>query len=122
MSDPAISMSALTTIGQVREENEDSLFIQPESRLAIVCDGMGGHSGGKVASEMAVTIVADQLLSGKYCRSRRRISGTVSAKRHFSRQRRNFAPCSKRSISDRYGDNHMRRPNDWLAGIDCPRW
>jgi serine/threonine protein phosphatase PrpC len=50
-----------------RETNEDCCrFVQPEEpelvrnkgSLALVCDGMGGHAGGEVASRMAVEIIA----------------------------------------------------------------
>ncbi len=59
--------SALTDVGCQRDANEDSVrFVRPgdyEMRarkgvLAIIADGMGGHSAGDVASKMAVEIVA----------------------------------------------------------------
>ena len=33
--------------GLVRAKNEDRYLIAPERRLFVVCDGMGGHRGGK---------------------------------------------------------------------------
>ena len=45
-----------TDIGCVREHNEDSLVVKPP--LYVVCDGMGGHAAGEVASEIAVNVVA----------------------------------------------------------------
>jgi protein phosphatase len=54
----------LTDTGQMREENEDcawsqvrALAGQPPLGLFIVCDGMGGHMGGKFASYWAVEAV-----------------------------------------------------------------
>ena len=49
-----------TNIGRKREHNEDSIAL-PESgeRLAIVCDGMGGHASGEVASRLAVELIVD---------------------------------------------------------------
>lgn len=58
---------AATDVGSVRDNNEDHLvFIRPfdgktrasHGCLALVADGMGGHSGGELASKMATEIIA----------------------------------------------------------------
>jgi protein phosphatase len=43
---------AATDVGRVREVNEDSLLVAPP--VFVVADGMGGHSGGDVASRIVV--------------------------------------------------------------------
>lgn len=43
-----------TDKGLRRESNQDSFLINKEIGLYIVADGMGGHSGGEVASQLAV--------------------------------------------------------------------
>ena len=45
-------------IGQRRENNEDHYVIDESLNLYIVCDGMGGHAAGEVASENAVEFAA----------------------------------------------------------------
>lgn len=58
---------AATDVGAVRDNNEDHLvFIRPfdqEKRntkgcLALVADGMGGHSSGELASHLAIDIIS----------------------------------------------------------------
>ena len=56
-----VEIAHLTDIGCVREENEDSVYIDPEGRTFIVADGMGGHNAGEVASQMACEIIGNQL-------------------------------------------------------------
>ena len=51
-------------VGRQRERNEDCLRILPrgsEGRLLMVCDGMGGHGGGHIASDVAATTIAAHL-------------------------------------------------------------
>jgi serine/threonine protein phosphatase PrpC len=58
----SIEMIGLTDTGMVREHNEDCFLIVPESGVAILADGMGGHLAGEVASAMAVDQVIHHLL------------------------------------------------------------
>jgi protein phosphatase len=42
----------------VRENNEDAFLIDEDQGFFLVCDGMGGHRGGEVASHMAVETIS----------------------------------------------------------------
>jgi protein phosphatase len=46
----------LTDVGRRRTINEDSIFVA--DGLFVVCDGMGGHQAGEVASNLAVETIA----------------------------------------------------------------
>lgn len=51
------SFGSRTDVGCTREQNEDSLVVQPP--LFVVADGMGGHAAGEVASEIAVKTISE---------------------------------------------------------------
>jgi protein phosphatase len=53
-----VKSAGKTDIGLVREVNEDSIKLVPGKNLFIVCDGMGGHNAGEVASQSACQVVA----------------------------------------------------------------
>ncbi len=54
-----ISSYGLTSVGKVREHNEDSFAVVDEQKIFVVADGMGGHAAGEVASQIATETVVD---------------------------------------------------------------
>jgi PPM family protein phosphatase len=49
----------LSDVGLTRVHNEDYFEIDPRHRLYVVADGMGGHSAGEVAAQLAVKAIHD---------------------------------------------------------------
>ncbi len=58
---------ALSDVGRVRRENQDSSGHFPDRKVFVVADGMGGHKGGRQASEMAVATISERLIDGPDC-------------------------------------------------------
>jgi serine/threonine protein phosphatase PrpC len=52
-----IEAHGVTDIGCVRERNEDRILIDDSQGLFIVADGMGGHSHGELAAELAISTI-----------------------------------------------------------------
>jgi len=53
--------AAQTDVGKSRDHNEDNFLVDKKLGLYVVCDGMGGHAAGEVASAIAVRTFHDEI-------------------------------------------------------------
>lgn len=53
------SSAGRTDKGKVRTRNEDAFLDCPQRRLWVIADGMGGHQGGDIASQLIVASLAE---------------------------------------------------------------
>ena len=54
-----VRIEGATDVGKRRKRNEDSWLCLAGESLAVVADGMGGHGGGDIASQIAVRALED---------------------------------------------------------------
>ena len=53
-----VKMVTATDVGLQRKNNEDSCAVVEGVNLCVVADGMGGHLGGEIASNIAIELVS----------------------------------------------------------------
>lgn len=56
-----VVVASRTDVGRVRANNEDALLHDEALGLFVVCDGMGGHAAGEVASSTACQVLHREL-------------------------------------------------------------
>ncbi len=66
---------AASDVGAQRDHNEDFTLADPDVGLYVVCDGVGGHNAGEVASQLAATSVHRHIAG--HCDSIERVKSGV---------------------------------------------
>ena len=101
----AIKMGAKTDLGRVRDNNEDKFdFFEPEDPAVLatkgcfyaVADGMGGHSAGQIACELALKTVIQTYYANPS-------SDTEESLRHAVKEANSLIFDTAQAIPDRQG-------------------
>jgi PPM family protein phosphatase len=89
---PKVTVAAKTDLGRVRDNNEDKFeFFMPETErelatkglIFVVCDGMGGHEAGQIASELTAKTFIDVYLNHPAAEPEQALRAAVVAANRF---------------------------------------
>ena len=117
--------AARTDVGLRRRANEDRFAIAAPLGLYLVADGMGGHTAGQVASDLAAqsAVRALETLEGaeaslteklrySVAAANREIFGTAQAKPHLAGMGYNPRPDGSQTLHD---SQSIWKDTRWLA-------
>ena len=65
-SDNVFQKDVIGNVRTAQEDSHDIAILTPNGDVFVVCDGMGGHVGGKQASSIAVRSIIEHLKKEKY--------------------------------------------------------
>jgi PPM family protein phosphatase len=124
-----VTVAGKTDLGRVRENNEDKFeFFMPEDKLRlatkgqifVVCDGMGGHSAGQIASELAVKTFIDVYLNHPSTDPVTAITGAVKAAHRFVTDVGRAVP-SRRGMGTTLTGLILKNGKAWVVNIGDSR-
>ena len=123
-----------TDVGRKRDHNEDSLLVLPDHNIAVVCDGMGGHEAGEVASGIGVETVKrffeiahdpDATWPFRYDKDLDEPSNLLTVAAQWSNQRIREAASAeggkKRGMGTTYVGVLVRPPQAWFGWVGDSR-
>jgi len=124
-----------TDVGRKRDHNEDALLVLPDHRVAVVCDGMGGHEAGEVASGIGVETVRkffelatdpDATWPFRYDRTKDEGTNLLSVAAQWANQRireagEGKANSGKRGMGTTYVGCLVREKKAWFGWVGDSR-
>ena len=131
----AFEFAGATDVGKKRDHNEDALLVLPEHNVAVVCDGMGGHEAGEVASGIGVETVKrffeltrnpDATWPFRYDRSKDEGTNLLGVAAQWANQRireasEEKAGTGKRGMGTTFVGCLVREGNAWFAWVGDSR-
>lgn len=136
-----LDFAGRSDIGRVRETNEDHFVIvtmrkavdveetnvgdrsvfdalqQPSAHLFVVADGVGGHSGGEIASGMAVQAIVQYLSEAVGCFQR----SDVSAEHEFLEHLTTAVQRAHENIQEEFGEGRGPATTVTMVALMWPR-